>query len=384
MAKVKKRGEMFYSNFSHPDGTGKKVVKVMDANRQVAQKMADALEEQMCAQFSPVSAQAAAAGKMTFAAFEIAVLAYYKQNRARGTYNITRRSLRKLREAYPISQVSEITPKLVAGLRSRWIAEGRIKAADASRGGPGVVGAEREIRQLMTIMRWAEIQYDMPMQNWRGAKTDRWNDRSKGKLQHTKEEHVAIQAALRDPIEESLYKVGYNLGLRRSEMRHLWRKDIDFKNRLVLIRRKEWTDPATGERAAWEPKGANHSHDMTRSVPMNQEVTEYLRARLEAVPGEWVFSETLLPAQQADNFSHIWADVLERAGVEGTLHTLRHSYISDLLAGGEDIYRVQKFAGHRNIHTTERYAHFIPKVSVAGDSLHRMERGPMMAMGVVA
>lgn len=387
MAKVKRRGDVWFSNFNNPDGSlnadgsRKRVVKSMDANRATAQKMSDALEARMIAEMGPRSPEAIAAGKMSIDAFEQAALRRYDTKRARGTRNVVARIFRKLRKAFPITHVGQITPKLLANLRDKWVEDGTVEV-HANGSAPG---AEREIRQLMTVMRWAEREYNLPMQNWLIAREDRWSEVGEEKLQYTKAEHEKIQAAIQTPLEETVYMLAYHLGLRRSEVRHLFRTDIDFATRLVYVRRKTWKDPVTGEEQFWAPKGTNPKHDMTRSIPLNKELEAFLRRRLASVRGEWVVSESLAPAFEADSLGHIWTDLMQRAGVDGGMHTLRHSYISDLLAGGESIYNVQKFAGHKNIKTTERYAHFIPKVSVAGDTLHRMEpRGPMAMAGVAA
>jgi integrase len=129
-------------------------------------------------------------------------------------------------------------------------------------------------------------------------------------------------------------------GMRRDELMHLEWTDINLKENWLYIQPKpDWT-PKTYE---------------ARVIPLSKELKELLLR----IPrdGNLVFNYC-----HAHSLSRSFKGILKRTGIgSGSLHTLRHTYASQMVMAGVDIATVQKLLGHSNIATTMRYAHLSPE-----------------------
>jgi integrase len=139
-----------------------------------------------------------------------------------------------------------------------------------------------------------------------------------------------------NPEHGAWWKLFANTGMRRAEARHLRRNDIGHDGLRILSTTEERT-----KSAKW------------RDVPLS----EGAREAIDAIPkrGERVLPEIALPS-----LSRACANDLERAGLDGSLHTLRHTYISHLVLAGVPLRTVQLYAGHSSIAVTEQYAYLMP------------------------
>jgi integrase len=98
-----------------------------------------------------------------------------------------------------------------------------------------------------------------------------------------------------------------------------------------------------------------------RIVPLVPDVVDALASHLVGHSGSFVFTG---PQGRPLDYSHtrarIWLPALRRAGLndpQPTLHDLRHTAISWMIAGGADLAVVRQVAGHESLITTNRYVH---------------------------
>lgn len=133
-----------------------------------------------------------------------------------------------------------------------------------------------------------------------------------------------------------------NTGVRRSEalmLRWLWVTDSTIR---ILSAEDERT-----KSGKWRP------------IPRSDGAT----IALAALAGEGTH---VLPRIQPESLSRAFSKDAAKAGLDGSLHTLRHTYICHLLLANVPIRTVQLYAGHANIATTEKYAYQVLRQDPAG------------------
>jgi site-specific recombinase XerD len=134
-----------------------------------------------------------------------------------------------------------------------------------------------------------------------------------------------------------------NTGMRQGEVINLKWLNVDlFRRTATVVKSKN------GER---------------RTVPLNQTVIDMLKAKSKVInlhgyiftqDGEKVTKRVL---------QRQFATTLKRAGIKNfRWHDLRHSFATRLAQSGKvDIYAISKLLGHRDVRTTQRYAHHCPE-----------------------
>lgn len=102
-----------------------------------------------------------------------------------------------------------------------------------------------------------------------------------------------------------------------------------------------------------------------RHVPLSQAALDVIAA-LPRWPGcPWLVPnpETRAPFV---TIKHAWQAAREAAGLPGLrLHDLRHAAASAMVSAGVDLYAVGKVLGHRNVASTQRYAHLASETLLA-------------------
>jgi integrase/recombinase XerD len=144
--------------------------------------------------------------------------------------------------------------------------------------------------------------------------------------------------------DRALFEMVYSAGLRVSEVAALNVQDLYFSEGIARVRGKGGKE---------------------RLVPFGGEAARWLRRYLEEsrpLLAAHRRSSALFIGRTGKRLSRkgIWKNYAGLTGLAGTgskLHTLRHTYATELLAGGADLRSVQELLGHADLATTQIYTH---------------------------
>jgi integrase len=130
-------------------------------------------------------------------------------------------------------------------------------------------------------------------------------------------------------------------GLRRGELFNLRWEDIDFTNRLIVVRDSKSGDP--------------------REIPMDETLAGALRGLPSRFKRGYVFPSPKTGGRLTD-VKKQFRTVLRKANIQNfRLHDARHTFASYLVMNGVDLKTVSELLGHADTRMTERYSHLSPK-----------------------
>jgi integrase len=142
-------------------------------------------------------------------------------------------------------------------------------------------------------------------------------------------------------------------GCRPSEARALKVKDIDFSHNAVNIKRT--FTGKSGNMIAEHTKTKRQ-----RTIPINTEMLEVFKYLCkDKLPEAFVFINPRTGKPYAKStYQEVWQSACEAVGLKiSSYEGLRHSFASQRVSRGIDIYLISKVLGHSDIRTTQRYSH---------------------------
>ena len=139
-----------------------------------------------------------------------------------------------------------------------------------------------------------------------------------------------------NPVHAAIWRLYANTGMRRGEGLMLKRAWVG-KDAMKILS----TDEQRTKSGKW------------REIPL----TKGARIALDKLPKD---GEHVIPRMAPASLSRACINDIRRAKLDGSLHTLRHTFISHMVMAGVPLRTVQKLAGHSTVAVTERYSHLAP------------------------
>lgn len=156
-------------------------------------------------------------------------------------------------------------------------------------------------------------------------------------------------AAIRNRMDRALFLLMLRCGLRVSEVAQLKLSDIDWDQRVLLVRQGK------GRKDRW----------VYLSPDTLEGLRECVAIRPAVVAGEYVFwNQKRMNQPLSIKAIQKKMERYAKAGqVAASCHSLRHTFASNLLEEGAEVISIKEFLGHESITTSERYARLSnPKV----------------------
>lgn len=123
-------------------------------------------------------------------------------------------------------------------------------------------------------------------------------------------------------------------------------------------------------------KSRHHSNPSKLDLPLDETITKVMKSWYEQIgsPSNGLVFPSPVTGGQMDKKAHVkhWKAVLRlgNVGSEIDFYSLRHHYISKLVAGGIPLFTVAKLAGHKSIKMIEEhYGHLAPNAAAEALSL---------------
>ncbi|MDR2646076.1 MAG: site-specific integrase [Holosporaceae bacterium] len=166
-------------------------------------------------------------------------------------------------------------------------------------------------------------------------------------LSHEEADLLLEELGKISPVTHDISLLSLHCGLRAGEIFSLTWKDIDLKNKTILIK-----DTKSGR---------------NRNALMTENVKVMFEKRMCQKQFNFIFSSK--NGNKIKEVSRTFDRIIDNLGINRGIadrrqrvvfHSLRHTYASWLVMSGVDLYMVQKLMGHSTIAMTERYSHLAP------------------------
>ncbi len=167
----------------------------------------------------------------------------------------------------------------------------------------------------------------------------------------TQEEEKALLSKADGKMRGQLPEIiilGLNTGMSQEELINLKWQNINLPRKILITTREKTS--------------------VTRTIPLNNTAMTLLKekAKVKSIAGYVFYNGANQRIDRAKLKQHFKKAVTDSKIDHFRFHDLRHTFATRLVQAGVDLYKVSKLLGHKDISTTQRYAHHYPESLRAG------------------
>ena len=327
---VYKRKNRWYVYVTHPDG--RRYRKCVGTK-----KAADRVHDKLKALITAGKWDLLENEDVLFSDLVIEYLEYAKVNKARSTFSSDRSRIEKhMLPFFGDMPLGKMTSQTVDGYKL-----GRVQAGVA----PKTLNNEllNLSHMMKTAVRWGYVDKNV-VANVTKMRVAVNPARFLNQVEITRLTEAARASHIYPLITTALHT-----GMRKSELLNLKWSDIDLKQQTITVQSKD----------DWHTK--NYKARIFDLTPVLHDVLRQHEAGQPDPPLRTEYVFTFRGRAIRKDIRRSLRTVMRLAGLEGvTLHTLRHTFASQLVMEGVPLRDVQELMGHQDFRTTLRYAHLSP------------------------
>ena len=202
----------------------------------------------------------------------------------------------------------------------------------------------------------------------------------KEKRSLSNEEKAILEKTKLTQRERVFVDLLYYTGVRRGEALALTVKDIDFKNRRLIINKNLVIKDGESHL-----KNSPKTNAGNRSIPLPAKLLSELQEYIAHAKNRYLFTMKSGEPMTKSSFRRFWYNILDKMNVAAggdefsrsdtairliakdvTPHIFRHTYATNLYYAGIDVKTAQRLLGHSSIQVTlEIYTHLDAEVSIS-------------------
>lgn len=316
-------GEIYYADYRDASGSRRRISLETTNLRVAQQKYAHLINTRDTINEKHVV-------DIDWESFKEKLFSFMAAERAKATITWTKLAIKHLEEVRRPKLLRDISPKTVQEVKEKLIQDGLSKH-----------NVNRCMQALKAIMHLGERWKLCPKQEWNTIEKLKT---PKGRIVfHTNEEVNKLLAACPSDDWRLVILLGVDAGLRRGEIAQLRWVDVDFNNEQIYV--------------------APDKTERHRFVPMTVTLKKALEKAQKGPKTEFVINIGYGAGKKRytkDYLTSYYKQIARKAKVDSFLHKLRHTYASQLVQNGVDLYSVSKLLGHSSVKMTEIYAHLVP------------------------